>query len=213
MVMAKKRVCKRLAGVTVLELMIVLSIIGILLALLLPAVQVVRERARETVCKNNLHQLNLGIAHYFEIHKKLPPRPQPGQFGGWSIEVLPFIEQKNLGESIQIGSLLETATEMHLRQPRIMRCPNREILDKVADGQMHPAHYVLVPLNKRESYMVFESPLTVIAPWANGMEMSRGEFDHAVGPHHKGLFYASGFQQGVGMLLDGQPVQERIQNQ
>ena len=94
--MFKKRARRRFAGVTVLELMIVLSIIGILLALLLPAVQAARERARETVCKNNVHQLNLGIAHYFEIHKKLPPRSLTGKFGGWSIEVLPFIEEKAL---------------------------------------------------------------------------------------------------------------------
>ena len=124
--MVQKRTRRKLAGVTVVELMIVLSIIGILLAMLLPAVQAVRERARETVCKNNVHQINLGIAHYFEIHKKLPPRSLPGKFGGWSIEVLPFIEEKNLGESVEIGSALEKASEPQLRQPRIMRCPNRD---------------------------------------------------------------------------------------
>lgn len=205
--MFKKRARRRFAGVTVLELMIVLSIIGILLALLLPAVQAARERARETVCKNNVHQLNLGIAHYFEIHKKLPPRSLTGKFGGWSIEVLPFIEEKALSESMEIGSALENAAEVHLRQPRIMRCPNRDSVENIVDGQMSPAHYVFVPLDKRKSYMLFESPIAAIVPWANGPEMSQSDFSHAVGPHHKGLFYAHGFQQGVGMMLNGQFVQ------
>lgn len=205
--MVQKRTRRKLAGVTVVELMIVLSIIGILLALLLPAVQAVRERARETVCKNNVHQINLGIAHYFEIHKKLPPRSLPGKFGGWSIEVLPFIEEKNLGESVEIGSALEKASEPQLRQPRIMRCPNRDTAENIAAGQMSPAHYVLVPNANRQTYMIFESPITVKVPWGNGPEMFRRDFEHAIGPHRRGLFFSHGFQQGVGMLLDGQSVQ------
>ena len=72
---------------------------------------------------------------------------------------------------------------------------------------MSPAHYVLVPNANRQTYMIFESPITVKVPWGNGPEMFRRDFEHAIGPHRRGLFFSHGFQQGVGMLLDGQSVQ------
>jgi prepilin-type N-terminal cleavage/methylation domain-containing protein len=194
-------------GVTLVELIVVLAIIGTLLALLLPAVQAARERARETVCKNNLHQLNLGIVGYYEIHKKLPAPSQPGLIGGWTIEVLPFVEQKTLGESIQSGSALEAALEQHLRQPRIMRCPKREDADIVAEGNMYPTHYVFVTKEKRQSYMISDAPVSLKAPWATGPELRRQEWLKSIGPHQKKVFFAGGFGQGVGTLLKGEVVQ------
>ena len=197
---------RRIFGVTLVELMVVLAIIGTALALLLPAVQAARERARETVCKNNLHQLNLGIAGHYEIHKKLPARSQSGLIGGWSIDVLPFVEQKSLGESIQPGLALEEASELHLRQPRIMRCPKREDSENVADGKMNTTHYVFVPMNNRQNYLIADAPVNLNSPWANGPELSRQELQRAVGPHQKRLFFASGFSQSVATLIDGQVV-------
>jgi prepilin-type N-terminal cleavage/methylation domain-containing protein len=197
----------RQLGVTLVELIVVLAIIGTLLALLLPAVQAARERARETVCKNNLHQLNLAIVGYYEIHKKLPAPSQPGRIGGWAIEVLPFIEQKTLGDSMQSGSGLETATELQLRQPRIMRCPKRDDADDVAEGKMHPTHYVFVPRNRRQNYLIADAPERLNAPWANGPELRREELRQAIGPHQGRLFFASGFSQSVGTMLKGDVVQ------
>ena len=194
-------------GVTLIELIVVLAIIGTLLALLLPAVQAARERARETVCKNNLHQLNLSIAGYYEIHKKLPGRSQSGMVSGWSIEVLPFLEQKTLKESIPSDLALEAAPDLLLRQPRIMRCPKREDLDVIAEGKMYPTHYVMVPTERRQNYLISDAPITLKAPWANGPELRRQEWQNAIGPHQKGLFYASGFSQGVGTMLNGQVAQ------
>lgn len=79
-------------GLTFVELFVVLAIISILLSLLLPAVQSVRERARETVCKNNLHQINLGIAQFAETHNEFPQPSPPGLIGGWMVEILPFVD-------------------------------------------------------------------------------------------------------------------------
>jgi prepilin-type N-terminal cleavage/methylation domain-containing protein len=64
------------SGLTMVELLVVLAIIATLLGLLLPAVQLVRERARETVCKNNVYQINLALTQFRETHKKLP---RPGR--------------------------------------------------------------------------------------------------------------------------------------
>ena len=185
--------------------MIVLAIIGVLIALLLPAIQTVRERARDLVCKNNLHQLNLAVASYIGIHKRLPKPSAPNLFGGWTVEILPFIEQKNLGDTIVPGSRIDAATEGLLRQPRIMRCPSRELLDNIADGKMYPSHYVLVPRG-RENYSIFDAPTKLNVAWASGPQIRFNEIRRESGPHHGGFFYVGGFQGGVQFMLNGEVV-------
>ena len=72
--------CK-LRGLTIVELIVVLAIIAGLLALLLPAVQSARERAREAVCKNNLHQTNLALAQFAEATSSFQRQRQPEKSG------------------------------------------------------------------------------------------------------------------------------------
>jgi prepilin-type N-terminal cleavage/methylation domain-containing protein/prepilin-type processing-associated H-X9-DG protein len=64
-------------GVTLVELLVVLGVIGLLLALLLPAVQQTREAARQVQCKNHLHQIGLGCASFHESHGELPKTTEP----------------------------------------------------------------------------------------------------------------------------------------
>ena len=70
----------------------------------------VREQARNTVCKNNLRQRSLAVASYIGIHKRLPKPSAPNIFGGWTVAILPFIEQKTLGDTIVPGSRIDTAS-------------------------------------------------------------------------------------------------------
>jgi prepilin-type N-terminal cleavage/methylation domain-containing protein len=103
------RPLRRRPGFTLVELLVVIAIIGILVALLLPAVQAAREAARRSQCGNNLKQIGIGLHNYQSAYKKLPPMSRydgtrtgavpsqaQGERGNLWIYILPFIEQDNI---------------------------------------------------------------------------------------------------------------------
>lgn len=104
-------------GFTLVELLVVIAIIGILIALLLPAVQAAREAARRSQCTNNLKQLALAQHGYADVHKCFPPLANgttgPGGWGNrhlsngnrlsWIAHTMPFYEQGSLWDAIQAG--------------------------------------------------------------------------------------------------------------
>lgn len=88
----------RFSGFTLVELLVVIAIIGVLVALLLPAVQAAREAARRTQCLNNLRQFSLGCLNHESATKRLPAgfttRPSDGDVHHtWASYVLPYLEQ------------------------------------------------------------------------------------------------------------------------
>lgn len=84
---------------TLVELLVVIAIIGILIGMLLPAVQQVREAARRSACSNNLKQWALASLNYESAHMVLPNgmNPEWNHHNTWVMDVLPFIEQNNVG--------------------------------------------------------------------------------------------------------------------
>jgi len=90
----------RRRGFTLVELLVVIAIIGILVSMLLPAVQQVREAARRISCTNNLRQLSIAVLNYESAHSRFPPGSVIGQGAGWSAFILSQIEQGNIAQSI-----------------------------------------------------------------------------------------------------------------
>ncbi len=104
--------CRRSGGFTLVELLVVIAIIGILIALLLPAVQAARESARRTQCTNNMKQIGLGLLNYESTRKSFPPGctgiagAWPGEGNtqpefGWAALILPYMEQDAIYEQFQ----------------------------------------------------------------------------------------------------------------
>jgi prepilin-type N-terminal cleavage/methylation domain-containing protein len=113
----------RRLGFTLVELLVVIAIIAILIGLLLPAVQQVREAANRAKCQNNLHQLVLAVHNFHDANGSMPPyfgvyphnNPHSPFYGGWFLYLLPYVEQDNVykivyDDYVQSGANQNTST-------------------------------------------------------------------------------------------------------
>lgn len=96
---------KRRQGFTLVELLVVIAIIGILIALLLPAVQAAREAARRMQCTNKLKQIGLAMHNYNDVQKSFPNGAYHSgtAFLSWAMAIYPFMEQSALYERLTVG--------------------------------------------------------------------------------------------------------------
>ncbi len=121
------------SGFTLVELLVVITIIGILIALLLPAVQSAREAARRLQCGNNLKQIGLAMHHYMAASGEYFPPGSPGvEQHGLFTHILPFLEQMTIYEQIDLNG--STFAEPHRYTPiAVYKCPSYPGADVVRD--------------------------------------------------------------------------------
>lgn len=142
----------RARGFTLIELLVVIGIVGILLALLLPAVQQAREAARRTQCRSNLKQIGLALQNYAEANGPFPPGACVSVSGSWSIHarLLPYVDQVNAYSQIRLDLDWSDPFNQATGVPRLgipaFICPSdpngRTLCDSdPEEGISHPVNY------------------------------------------------------------------------
>jgi prepilin-type N-terminal cleavage/methylation domain-containing protein/prepilin-type processing-associated H-X9-DG protein len=124
---------------TLIELLVVMAIIAVLVAIILPAVQAARERARRIQCTNHLKQIGIALANYAANHGVLPPgyvaiydrveKKELGPGWGWGSMLLPFLEEGALQDNIRFGEPIQAAVNSTVRVTPldVFLCPSDEM--------------------------------------------------------------------------------------
>jgi len=186
---------KNRRGVTLIELLVVIFIIGILLSLLLPALQSARAKATSTACQNNVRQVGMGVSRYIGSFKKFPER------GFWTLCTLKYIEEWDLAD--EIGG--NPPPDAKYPRPRLFRCPAQSDPVTKVEG-VYTSHYILavdrptprlrgdgVPWEVHDRADLSNAESDELDPWYTGPEITfalqRALFESKTGPHPAGVFY------------------------
>jgi prepilin-type N-terminal cleavage/methylation domain-containing protein len=117
----------RARGFTLVELLVVVAIIAVLIGLLLPAIQKVREAASRASCANNLKQIGIAVHNYHDGHGQLPPLRVSNNHATWLVLIMPFMEQENIARRWTFSQYYSSTTNApgRLLQVKSYYCPSR----------------------------------------------------------------------------------------
>jgi prepilin-type N-terminal cleavage/methylation domain-containing protein len=136
-----------LRGFTLVELLVVIAIIGILVALLLPAIQAAREAARRSQCANNLRQIGIAVQNYHDVRKELPPMRVWDGDRTWLALILPHLEEQTVSDmwDPELGCFYDQRYELRTAIINVFYCPSMPHDSKILvqandpnDGHSHP---------------------------------------------------------------------------
>lgn len=139
---------------TLIELLVVIAIIGVLISLLLPAVQKVREAANRAKCANNLKQIGLALHNYLDGNSSFPPTitvPRSGSANTWSAQarLLPYMEQDNLYNQINFNAPYSTQPLVSANRIAVYVCPSEP------NDKGKPNHYIMNYAANAGTWQVF----------------------------------------------------------
>jgi hypothetical protein len=185
---------KTRSGVSLIELLVVIGLIGLMISMLLPALNSARESASEMVCKNNLHQLGAAMHNFHSAYKRLPSANR------WTIDLLPYLEERPL--SIALRGVDPAKVPVAKVRPAVFSCTAQlEVNSILPDTPV--CHFMLVidaHAERRHGkirWSINDRPSDLLAgklpPWYVGPEMHPAEFQRLVaaqqGPHRGGVFF------------------------
>jgi prepilin-type N-terminal cleavage/methylation domain-containing protein len=171
--------CKetRYKGFTLVEILVVIAAIGILVALMLPAIQSSREAARKIQCANNLKQIGLGMHNYMLNHNAFPPgyisfvladHDDAGPGWGWAAVIMPFIEEVALREQINLEEPIrsEASKQVRLTKLPLFNCPSDDIFESIIDIPSKSSTRIICQMDQHASFVAIVSTesLGEIAP-------------------------------------------------
>jgi len=174
-------------GFTLIELLVVIAIIGVLIALLLPAVQAAREAARRMQCRNNLRQMGIALHNYHDTNGSFPSGVVAQTCAHWSGLLLPQLEQVPLYDTIEWNGQWNSPDTPNGRACSLVlpmfRCPSSAVPDHMSSGGISQ-----------------RVPCTYLA-CASGI-LTRESSDPRIGLHNDGVFFVDS-KVAIADIFDG----------